>query len=45
MPDNEPVAELEPQFSSDNAIPTSWAEAREHLAMAKVYWLSTVRPD
>jgi nitroimidazol reductase NimA-like FMN-containing flavoprotein (pyridoxamine 5'-phosphate oxidase superfamily) len=41
----EPVAELEPQFSSGNAIPTSWTEAREHLATAKVYWLSTVRPD
>ncbi len=41
----EPVAQLEPQFSSGNAIPTSWTEAREHLATAKVYWLSTVRPD
>ena len=41
----EPVAELEPQFSSDNATPTPWAEACEHLATARVYWLSTVRPD
>jgi general stress protein 26 len=41
----EPVAELEPQFSSDTATPTPWAEACEHLATAKVYWLSTVRPD
>jgi general stress protein 26 len=41
----EPVAELEPQFSSDDATATSWAEARERLATAKVYWLSTVRPD
>ncbi len=41
----EPVAELEPQFSSDNATPTTWEVASEHLATAKVYWLSTVRPD
>jgi hypothetical protein len=40
-----PVTELEPQFSSDNATPTPWEVAREHLAMARVYWLSTVRPD
>ncbi len=31
-----PVAELEPQFSSDDATLTPWAE---------VYWLATVRPD
>ena len=41
----EPLAELEPQFSSDDATPTPWAEARERLEKAKVYWLSTVRPD
>jgi general stress protein 26 len=41
----EPTAELEPQFSSDGATATSWAEAREHLENAEVYWLSTVRPD
>ena len=41
----DPAPELEPQFSSDDATPTPWAEARERLATAKVYWLSTVRPD
>ena len=45
MADKEPVAELELRFSSDDATPTPWAEAREHLMMAKVYRLSTVRPD
>jgi len=44
MAEKEPVAELEPQFSSDEASPTPWAEARERLATAEVYWLSTVRP-
>ncbi len=45
MPEKEPVAELQGQFSSDDAAPTPWAQARERLATAKVYWLSTVRPD
>ncbi|MGI8690711.1 MAG: pyridoxamine 5'-phosphate oxidase family protein [Thermomicrobiales bacterium] len=41
----DPVAELQPQFSSNGAIPMPWAEAREHLEKAEVYWLATVRPD
>jgi hypothetical protein len=45
MAEKEPVAELERQFSSDDATATPWAEARERLAKAKVYWLSTVRPS
>jgi nitroimidazol reductase NimA-like FMN-containing flavoprotein (pyridoxamine 5'-phosphate oxidase superfamily) len=45
MAENEPVAELEPHFSSDDASATPWAEARDRLATAQVYWLSTVRPD
>jgi general stress protein 26 len=45
MAGKEPVAELQPQFSSDDAIPTPWAKARGRLEQAEVYWLSTVRPD
>ena len=45
MADKEPVAKLEPQFSSDDAIPTPWTQACERLEEAEVYWLSTVRPD
>ena len=45
MVGKEPVAELEPQFSSSNATPTPWAEASKRLEKAEVYWLSTVRPD
>lgn len=41
----DPMAELQPQFSSDDATPTPWAEARERLEKAEVYWLATVRPD
>lgn len=45
MIDKEPVAELEPRFSSDDATPTAWKEARGRLERAEVYWLATVRPD
>jgi hypothetical protein len=39
-----PVTELS-AFSSPDAIPTEWSQARDKLAEAEVYWLSTVRPD
>ena len=42
---SDPVAELNPQFSSDDATSTPWAEARGHLEKAEVFWLTTVRPD
>lgn len=41
----DPVAELEPQFSSGDATVTPWAQARGRLETAEVYWLATVRPD
>ena len=43
--DKGPTPELEPQFSSDGATPTPWAEAHKLLEKAEVYWLATVRPD
>jgi nitroimidazol reductase NimA-like FMN-containing flavoprotein (pyridoxamine 5'-phosphate oxidase superfamily) len=43
--DNEPIGELDPTFSGPDARPTPWPEAREQLASAEIYWLSTVRPD
>lgn len=39
-----PVTELS-AFSSANATTTEWSRARDELAGAEVYWLSTVRPD
>jgi nitroimidazol reductase NimA-like FMN-containing flavoprotein (pyridoxamine 5'-phosphate oxidase superfamily) len=45
MANKEPMTELNPQFSSEDATPTMWAEAREHLEKAEVYWLTTVRPS
>lgn len=45
MARTEPVGELDARYSSDDATPTEWAEARRRLEEAAVYWLSTVRPD
>jgi Pyridoxamine 5'-phosphate oxidase len=45
MNGQEPVAELDPRFSSPAATPTPWSEARLLLEQAEVYWLTTVRPD
>jgi hypothetical protein len=41
----EPSTQLDAGFSSEGAHPTEWAEARQHLEEAEVFWLSTVRPD
>jgi hypothetical protein len=37
--------ELDPRFSSPDATATPWATARDVLAAAPTYWLSTVRSD
>ena len=41
----DPIAELHPDFSSSDAMPTPWAEALARLERAEISWLSTVRPD
>jgi len=41
----DPEGELDPSFSSPDATPTPWPEARAQLVSAEIYWLSTVRPD
>ena len=45
MTDREPTAELDPTFSSVDAIATTWSEARNELEHAEIFWLATVRPD
>jgi nitroimidazol reductase NimA-like FMN-containing flavoprotein (pyridoxamine 5'-phosphate oxidase superfamily) len=45
MLEKEPTVELHPQFSSDDATPTPWPEAREHLEKAGIYWLATVHTE
>ncbi|MGZ4413678.1 MAG: pyridoxamine 5'-phosphate oxidase family protein [Gaiellaceae bacterium] len=39
------LTELHAGFSSEGAHPTEWADGRQHLEDAEVFWLSTVRPD
>ncbi len=45
MIDREPTTDLDPRFSSEGATPATWAEGRERLEAAEVYWISTVRPN
>ena len=45
MPHNNPVTELDPRFSGQDATARPWSEAITHLEKAEVFWLSTVRPD
>ena len=45
MPDAEPRAELDSRFSTEDAEPTPWPVAREQVAAAMAYWITTVRPD
>lgn len=45
MASNKPVTELDTRYSSEDATPTTWADASQQLEKAEVYWLSTVRPD
>ncbi len=41
----EPTAKLDARFSSDEASPTPWPDARLVLSDAPISWISTVRPD
>src|SRR5678815_188556 len=41
----QPMTELDPRFSGDDATPTPWEDGRRHLEQAEIFWLSTVRPD
>lgn len=45
MPTAAPAPELDARFSSPDATPTEWEEARRQLQDAEVFWITTVRPD
>lgn len=45
MANREPLAELDPQFSDVDALPTPWSAASDALAKAEIYWVTTVRLD
>lgn len=40
-----PHAELDARFSHVDAQATPWADARDRLRRAGIYWISTVRPN
>jgi PPOX class probable F420-dependent enzyme len=41
----DPRVELDATYSDANAKPTSWAEARDVLEGAEIFWLTSVRKD
>jgi general stress protein 26 len=45
MPNRTPTAAIDQDYSSPGAAPRSWDEAGRILDEAKIFWLSTVRPD
>jgi nitroimidazol reductase NimA-like FMN-containing flavoprotein (pyridoxamine 5'-phosphate oxidase superfamily) len=45
MAEQEPRGLLDARYSAADATATSWAEARQRLAGAELYWLTTIRPD
>lgn len=44
MTGTEPLTALDAAFSDDEAVATSWSEARRELETAEIFWLTTVRP-
>lgn len=44
-PGREPVTELDPAYSSEDARPTVWSAAVGGMTEAEIFWLTTVRPD
>jgi general stress protein 26 len=45
MPDVEPTAELNEEFSSPGAKARTWVEVVDVLSSSEMFWLSTVRRD
>jgi nitroimidazol reductase NimA-like FMN-containing flavoprotein (pyridoxamine 5'-phosphate oxidase superfamily) len=45
MTSPEPITELDPRFSSEDASPVAWQDAVRALESAEICWLSTVRAD
>ena len=42
---SQPQTTLDRRYSSDRATATPWETARDALAGAEIYWVTTVRPD
>lgn len=41
----QPVTDLDPRFSAQNAVATDWVETRRTLQNAELFWITTVRVD
>jgi general stress protein 26 len=42
---SDPVTKLDKRFSDPDAVATGWAETRDVLAVAELFWITTVRRD
>jgi PPOX class probable F420-dependent enzyme len=42
---NDPTTQLDERFSDPGATATPWSDARDVLASAELFWISTVRAD
>jgi general stress protein 26 len=42
---SKPITEIDPRFSDPDAKATSWAETRQALEDAQLFWITTVRQD
>ena len=45
MAQSGPRTEIDARFSSEGASPTEWAEGVKRIEEAKIFWITTVRPD
>jgi Pyridoxamine 5'-phosphate oxidase len=45
MAESGPRTEIDARFSSAGASPTDWSEGRKRIEEAKIFWVTTVRPD
>jgi nitroimidazol reductase NimA-like FMN-containing flavoprotein (pyridoxamine 5'-phosphate oxidase superfamily) len=41
----EPLVELDPRYGDEGVPATQWAQARERLEKAELFWVTTVRRD
>ncbi|MGD0054915.1 MAG: pyridoxamine 5'-phosphate oxidase family protein [Acidimicrobiales bacterium] len=42
---SQPVTSLDPRFSQEDAVATTWAHAEAVLEQAQLFWITTVRRD
>ena len=45
MTSQKPDTDLDVRYGDEDARPTEWTDARDLLAEAELFWISTVRPD